>query len=67
VTDRIVKKIYEMVEQSGSTVDRVERGKHFKFYITTPTGKQILTVSVSSSDGRSEQNNRGLLRRWART
>lgn len=50
---------------SAIHLDRVDRGKHFKFFLTTPSGPRILTVAVSCSDGRALQNNRSLLKRWA--
>lgn len=46
-------------------VDRVVRGKHLKYYLSTPSGPQILVVGVSSSDARSNRNNASLLRRWS--
>jgi len=62
----VIRKVTAMVEQAGSTVDRVERGKHFKFYLSTPAGKQVLVVSITASDKRAELNNRSILRRWAK-
>ena len=48
------------------TVDRIVRGKHYKYYLSTPSGPQVLVVSVSASDGRANRNNESLLRRWSR-
>lgn len=47
------------------TVDRTVYGKHVKYYLSTPSGPQILVVSVSASDGRASRNNASLLRRWS--
>jgi hypothetical protein len=48
------------------SLERVEKHTHYKLYLDTPTGKQILIVSISASDGRAKQNNRSLLKRWAK-
>lgn len=48
------------------TVDRVVRGRHMKYYLSTPSGPQVLVVSVSASDARASRNNETLLRRWSR-
>ena len=63
----MIKKITKLAEEFGCRVERVERGKHFKFYLDTPTGKRILVCSVSASDRRASANNRTLLRQWGRT
>jgi len=55
----------ELLKQFPSiTVDRIVRGRHFKYYLSTPSGPQILVVSVSASDARASRNNEALLRRW---
>jgi hypothetical protein len=56
-----------MVEKFGCRVEKVSRGKHFKFFLDTPSGKKILVCSVTSSDARAEANNRTLLRNWSRS
>jgi len=45
-------------------VDRLVKGKHFKYYLRTPSGPQILIVSRTTSDARAMKNNESLLRRW---
>lgn len=47
------------------SVDRIERGKHFKIYLDTPSGKRMLLVSVSPSCQRAWKNNEALLRQWS--
>jgi len=63
----VIKAITKMAEEFGCRVERVERSKHFKVYLDTPTGKRILVCSVSTSDRRAIANNRTLLRQWGRT
>jgi hypothetical protein len=48
------------------SLERVEKRTHYKLYLDTPTGKQILVVSLTASDGRAKKNNRSLLKRWAK-
>jgi hypothetical protein len=58
--------IIKKIEKAGHKVDRIERGKHYKLFLTTTSGKKILTVSVSTSDnGHAAKNNDSLLKRWA--
>lgn len=61
-----IREICKLAESFGLTVEKVEKGKHFKVYLDTPAGKKILTVSVTSSDGRSVKNNTSLLRAWSK-
>lgn len=60
---QLVKLISEVPQLA---LDRIERGRHFKLFITAPAGKKILTVSISCSDGRALANNRSILKRWAK-
>lgn len=46
-------------------VDRVVRGRHLKYYLDTPSGPQVLIVSITASDGRAMKNNEAMLRRWS--
>lgn len=62
----IIRGITALAEEFGSRVERVERGEHFKFFLDTPTGKQMMVCSVSASDHRAQQNIRKLLRQWGR-
>ena len=49
----------------GITVERVVEGNHYKIYLDTPSGKQMLIVSRSTSCTRAMKNNETLLRRWS--
>ena len=48
------------------TVTRVERNNHFKLYLDTPSGPQILSASVTCSDHRGMANNRSLFKKWSK-
>jgi hypothetical protein len=62
---KIDRNIIKMLKEFPEiTLDRVEKKTHYKLYLDTPTGKQMLVVSLSASDVRAEQNNRSLLKRW---
>lgn len=64
--DRTIRdRVREINAMPGFTVDRVERGKHFKLFLTTSSGKQLLNCSISPSDWRAWQNNLSILRRWS--
>lgn len=61
-----LKQMVEMIEGFPSiSLEKVEQGKHYKLFLDTPCGKQILVLSRSTSDNRATLNNRSLLRRWA--
>lgn len=51
----------------GISIDRIERNGHFKLYLSTPSGKRVLSVSVTPSDRRAWKNNETLLRQWSQT
>jgi hypothetical protein len=36
-----------------------------KFYLDTPSGKQMLVVSRSCSDARAWKNNESILKKWS--
>jgi hypothetical protein len=57
--------IVKLAEEMGLTVDGITKGKHFKLYLTTPTGKKVLTVAITASDGRAFKNNKAILKRWS--
>ena len=64
--DRALKdSLAQIKEFPAIVVDRIERGKHFKIYLTTPSGKKMLSVSVSPSDHRAWKNNESLLKQWS--
>jgi len=64
--DSLLKQVVDMIASFPAlTLERVEQGKHFKLYLDTPCGKQLLVVSRSTSDCRAVLNNQSLLRRWA--
>ena len=65
---KIEREFIKLVESfPGITLERVEKIKHYKLFLDTPSGKRILVVSVSTSDKRrAEQNNRSILKRWAK-
>lgn len=48
-------------------VERIERGKHFKIYLDTPSGKRVLSVSVTPGCHRAWKNNETLLKQWSQT
>lgn len=50
---------------AGITVEKVVEGKHYKLFLDTPSGKQILVISRTASDFRALANNKTLLRRWS--
>jgi hypothetical protein len=64
--NQIVKGITSLAAEHGCKVTDVKRGKHFKFYLDTPSGKQILVCSVSASDRKAITNNVAILRRWGK-
>lgn len=51
----------------GITVEKVVEGNHYKLFLDTPAGKQILVISRSTSCGRAMKNNETLLRRWSQS
>ena len=51
------------LEQAGLTVDRIKKGRHVKFYITTPSGPQILVTASTASDCRSMANTKARMAR----
>ena len=58
-------RLARIAEFPGITVDRVERNKHFKVYLSTPSGKRVLSMSVTPSDWRAWKNNETLLKQWS--
>jgi hypothetical protein len=61
------REIEKMVEKYPTiTLDRLELGTHYKVFLSTPCGKQLLVVGRTSSDYRADMNNEARLRRWAR-
>jgi hypothetical protein len=61
-----IKEIRKLAESMGHTVDRVEVNKHVKLYLDTKQGKKLLTVSLTASDGRAFDNNKSILKGWAK-
>ena len=62
---RFLKEIRKLVSmQPGFVVDRIVEGKHYKLFMTTPSGPQIMVVSRSASDHRAIENAKQLLRSW---
>ena len=51
----------------GITLEKIVEGNHYKLYLDTPSGKQMLVISRSTSCTRAMKNNEALLRRWAQT
>ena len=49
----------------GITVEKVVEGNHYKLFLDTPAGKQILVIARSASCPRAMKNNETLLRRWS--
>lgn len=65
--DPRLKELVEYMEQFPQLrLVTVERGKHFKLRLLTPSGKRTLVVAYSASDKRATANNRSLLRQWAK-
>lgn len=63
----IIREITKLAEQYNCSVSDVVIGKHIKFYIDSPTGKQVLVCSRSASDRRALANNISYLKRWGAT
>ena len=61
-----ISELRKVAKALGLTVERIEQGKHFKFYLDTPQGKKTLTVSITPSDSRVAKNNKGILKGWAK-
>lgn len=51
----------------GITVEKVVEGNHYKLFLDTPAGKQILVIARSTSCARAMKNNETLLRRWSQS
>ena len=51
----------------GIAVEKIVEGNHYKLFLDTPAGKQILVVSRSTSCDRAIKNNESLLRRWSQS
>ena len=49
----------------GITLEKIVEGNHYKLYLDTPSGKQLLIVARSTSCPRAMKNNETLLRRWS--
>lgn len=64
----VLRSILSIIKKfDGITVERVVEGNHYKLYLDTPSGKQMLVVSRSTSCARAMKNNETLLRRWSQT
>ena len=62
----VLRSILTVVKKyDGITVERVVEGNHYKLYLDTPSGKQLLVVARSTSCARAMKNNETLLRRWS--
>lgn len=59
-----VRDVTNLIKSMGFTVESMDRGKHYKFRLTTPQGKKMLVVSVTASDHRVMQNIAKTLRSW---
>ena len=65
-TDKMLKTfVAELKNFPKIKLERVERNNHFKLYLDTPSGKQILVVSITTSDGRAMKNNKSILKKWS--
>jgi hypothetical protein len=64
MSKKTIKEIRKLAEALGYTVERVEIGKHYKLYLSTPAGKKVLVVSITASDGRAAKNNEAIMKRW---
>jgi len=57
----------ELFAKYDCTVDRTDdRGKHWKYYLQTPSGPKVLTCSRTASDNRAMKNTESILKRWSR-
>jgi hypothetical protein len=54
------------LDAAGLTTDRVEHGKHIKFYVNTPSGPAVLVTGKTPSDHRAALACRAQIRRLAR-
>ena len=64
--EAVVRAITKLVKSFGCEVTDVVQGNHLKFYLNTPTGKQLLVCSRTASDARAMKNNATLIRGWCR-
>jgi hypothetical protein len=65
-TKKYARFVQRELDAAGLTTERVEQGKHLKFFVNTPSGRALLVTSVSPSDQRSALACRAQIRRLAR-
>lgn len=62
---KLLKEVQKLVSTyTGFAIDRVVEGKHYKLFMSTPTGPRIMVISRSASDHRALENTKQLLRSW---
>ena len=61
---KYVRDVTNLIKSMGFTINAMDRGKHYKFRLTTPQGEKLLVTSVSASDHRALQNITKQLRSW---